>query len=380
MSEQSKIQWCDSTWNPWIGCTKVSEGCKNCYAENSTPTRVARSKGVELWGGTNRQRASKATFEAPLKWNEKPWVCDECGNASGVRPGLSSKPDWCSCVAGHNATFHRRRVFALSLGDIWDKAVPIETLADALDIIRRCPDLDFLLLTKRPENWYRKIKDAHHWLIDHARIDRPITYRDGAAETATWLYYWHANAAIPANVWIGCTVENQEQADKRIPELLKIPARVRFLSVEPMLGPIEFSDVSNRSDAASRLGRNALEGIDWIICGGESGTCARVFNIEWARSVIAQCKAAGVAVFVKQMGSVVQDRNDAGYDGESPREWPMGTDFDDDYFDGGVYQGKPVRVKLRDPKGGNPEEWPSDLRVRETPVTTVSPQSSCQPG
>src|SRR5688572_10058557 len=176
MSENSKIEWTDDTWNGWIGCKKVSPGCQFCYAEQSTPTRVARSKGVELWGGKNRQRSSKSTFEAPLRWNEKPWICNHCGTANtDVAEKQARYCEGCS-VSLYPPARHRRRVFSLSLGDWLDPDVPIEWLADMLDVIRRCPNLDFLLLTKRPENWAKRIEDAAG-ATKHG-------------ETANWLEAW----------------------------------------------------------------------------------------------------------------------------------------------------------------------------------------------
>lgn len=314
---------------------------------------MARANGVELWGGKNRQRSSKATFDAPLRWNEKPWVCDACGTARENSPILETdKPATCKC-GQTDGRFHRRRVFSLSLGDWLDDAAPIEWLADMLDVIRRCPNLDFLLLTKRPEFWRDRIEKAliwseggdvnsKNWLAKHGD-QFPVT------ELGDWLNEW-TGGNPPANVWIGTTVENQEYAD-RIPELLKIPARVRFLSVEPMLEAIDLQYAAfNGTDSLQ-----SIEGIHWVIVGGESGSGARPFNIERARSVVNQCKMAGLPVFVKQLGAYPVT------DEATPDAWPIGTELVE-----GCLENLRL-VKLKDRKGGDIFEWPMDLRVREFP-------------
>jgi protein gp37 len=382
--KNSKIQWTDDTWNPWRGCAKVSPGCKNCYAELSTPVRVARSKGRELWGGTLRDRAKD--FDAPLRWNQKPWICDICGSAhigTEWEPNITTHGGFCKKCES-TTHWHRRRVFSLSLGDWLDDAVPIEWLADMLDVIRCCPNLDFLLLTKRPENWSSRLMEILHRGSKAQSKGGSGTQVTGPFEI--WLIKWLLKMEGPANVWIGTTVENQEYADKRIPELLKIPAVCRFISYEPALGPVDFglelidpiahyvhaADCPNYCDFACGGYETSGGGIDWIIVGGESGSQARPFNVEWARSTMAQSKAAGVACFVKQMGSKPSDRNDAGFEGETTTEWPLGAEISDlNREDTEVFQGKLMRIHLGDKKGGDMAEWPEDLRVREFPIVKV---------
>ena len=145
---------------------------------------------------------------------------------------------------------------------------------------------------------------------------------------------WHflKNPPFP-NIWVGVSVEDQRTADERIPLLLETPAAIRW--------------------------------VDWIVVGGESGPGARPFNIEFARDVIEQCKAAGPRVFVKQLGAYVISRNDTGFEGDTPQSWPMDTRVEDETSE--VYQGAPVRIRLKDRKGGDWSEWPSDLHVREYP-------------
>jgi protein gp37 len=235
-----------------------------------------------VWGpGKPRVRAVPATFNAPLKWNKKPWVCDRCGAARSYQ-GHEKSASACTCISG-NKESHRRRVFSLSLGDWLDPEVPVEWLADMLDVIRRCPDLDFLLLTKRPELWTERMHDAY----------RSYRNTESGMATANWLGEWTRRTPSnpPSNIWLGVSVENQEAADRRIPELLKIPAKVRFLSVEPLLEEVNLEHW---------LIEGGGGGIDWCIVGGESGPNRRDCGVDAIVSVAEQCQADGVPVFVKQ--------------------------------------------------------------------------------
>ena len=261
MSENTKIEWCDHTFNPWEGCTKVSAGCKNCYAE-ARDKRWHGGTAVHWGKGAPRRRTSEGNWKLPLKWNRE-------AEASGVRP----------------------RVFCASLADWLDDEVPIEWLSDLLELIWMTPFLDWLLLTKRPENFDVRMMQvvdlaekmgvcdfAYAWLGQ--KEDRVL--RAVAPEP-------------PENVWIGTTVEDQEQAEKRVPKLLGIPAKVRFLSCEPLLGHVDLVNLD---------GFNILfdAGIDWVICGGESGHEARPMHVEWARELREQCKAVDVPFLFKQWG------------------------------------------------------------------------------
>lgn len=257
MGKTTEISWCDSTFNPWIGCTKVSPACTNCYAET-----LMHRWGKDLWGkGQPRQRTSAANWKQPLAWEKQ-------AAATGIR----------------------RKVFCGSLCDWLDAEVPIEWLADLLDLIRQTPNLDWLLLTKRPELWGERICGATGYWGYEGQIGH-CGATDAWAFGFDWLHF-----RFPANVWIGATVENQEMADKRIPELLKIPARVRFLSCEPLLGPV---------DLLNPCGSKVFwigAGVHLVICGGEGGPHARPMHPDWARSLRDQCKAAGVPFFFKQWG------------------------------------------------------------------------------
>lgn len=217
------------------------------------------------WGkGAPRRRTSEANWKLPMKWQRE-------AVATGVRP----------------------RVFCASLADWLDDEVPIEWLADLLELIEATPHLDWLLLTKRPQNWReRMINVQARMLRDVGEVDD--RYSDGSYQfVKDWLL---GNA--PENVWIGTTVENQEQADLRIPKLLEIPAKVRFLSCEPLLGPVDLAFTC--FNGADSFG--TMPGIDWVICGGESGHGARAMHVEWARSLRDQCKEAEVPFLFKQWG------------------------------------------------------------------------------
>lgn len=323
MSENTKIEWATHSWNPWIGCTKVSPGCKFCYAEHSTPTRVARKAGRELWGkGQARQRTSAAYWKQPAKWNREAYKFAESALGYGTSTGM------------HEAA--RQRVFP-SLCDWLDDEVPFEWFADLMHLIRLTPNLDWLLLTKRPENWKLRIQLANGQLASIGNIEHPDT--DSYLLTAYMLADWLENKP-PENVWIGTSVEDQTRADERIPELLKIPTKVRFLSVEPLLGPIRFSGVPGFNKAGS-IGQEILKNF-WVIIGGESGPGARPCNVDWIRDIVRQCNAASVPCFVKQLGSFsIQER---------------GSQRSRNLFDA--------------KKGGDPSEWPEDLRVREFPKVT----------
>ncbi len=286
MSENSKIEWTDHTFNPWIGCTKVSPGCAHCYAETLMDTRYGRVK----WGkGNPRQRTSDANWKQPLKWNrESAQGCAVCEAPVG------------ECQHENN---RRPRVFCASLADWLDDEVPIELLASLLDLIRQTPNLDWLLLTKRPQN-FRRVEEAGRRLESDGNWD--ILPKDHPAVALhAWIGNWTILKQPPINVWIGTTVEDQERADERIPALLKIPAVVRFLSCEPLLGPVDLKlDFDLISDIAT-ANPNPTR-IHWVICGGESGKDARPMHPDWARSLRDQCAAAGVPFLFKQWGEWTQ--------------------------------------------------------------------------
>ena len=282
MAENSKIEWCNHTFNPWIGCQNVSPGCDNCYAEAMMDARFGRVQ----WGpkGT-RKRTSAANWNKVIKWHDE-------ARLRGVR----------------------YRVFCASLADVFDNKAPHEWRKDLFDLIRKTPRLDWLLLTKRPENM-------------------------AAMLPADW------NEGYP-NVWLGVTTEDQERADRRIPILLNTPAAIRFVSYEPALGPVDFTNLCNghyflnaftgtrwHDAPGDYSGRSDLcHSVDWIIAGGESGPDARCPRKQWFTSVRHQCAAAGLPFFFKQWGEWHHDGNNgvrigksragALLDGREHREFP----------------------------------------------------------
>jgi protein gp37 len=317
MSDETKIQWATHTFNPWEGCTKVSPGCANCYAE----ARNKRFSGGANWGkGKPRRRTTKATWSKPVKWNRD----------SGL---------W--------HTTPRPRIFP-SLCDWLDDEVPIDWLADFLKLIHDTPNLDWLLLTKRPENWQDRIAQAM------VNLDKNwIEGREERGPVGVWLGKWLEAAfphrgmdgTAPSNVWIGFSAENDQYFRERYEHAKKIPTPVLFCSMEPLLGPIDVSWILEDNECANS------HYLDWAIIGGESGRGARFCNVEWIRGITRQCKGMDIPVFVKQLGA---DAREA-----------ITTQMGQPDTDGSSTAVE--RVDLKDSKGGNPAEWPEDLRVREFP-------------
>lgn len=295
MSENSKIEWTDHTFNPWIGCTKVSPGCEHCYADTQDRFRKWTPEG---WGkGKPRKLTSEANWREPVRWNRKALADYDRAN-----PWEQTGP---------SVTVARPRVFCASLADWLDDEVPIEWLTRLLKLIFETPHLDWLLLTKRPGNWNSQL----------VAVKEHIRSGIGGFKVGfyVWLCDWIAGTAFPSHVWIGTTVEDQTRADERIPQLLSIPAKVRFLSCEPLLGPVNVCVWLPWNSKHQAKGLPAvlahqirmtkdIPGIDWVICGGESGPQARPMHPDWARSLSAQCKMAGVAFFMKQMGGIRNKR------------------------------------------------------------------------
>ena len=305
---------------------------------------------AKYWGkGKPRHRTSEAYWKHPAQWELE-------AIKTGIRP----------------------RIFP-SLCDWLDDEVKIEWLADFLRIIHSTPHIDWLLLTKRPENWAKRIIASRNHL----------TSKDASA--ALWLNDWLPKAEMPgmpardgrppSNVWLGVSVEDQTRANERIPILLKTPARVRFLSCEPLLGPLDLAPALDpcapecrRVTTHSDLGMGHWhigtgKSIDWAIGGGESGPGARPCNVEWIRSIVGQCKSAGVACFVKQLGAKPFDPKKA--DNIPARKISHEselTDLDAELFDQMV---SAMVMELNDPKGGDIAEFPEDLKLRQFPLTSV---------
>ena len=284
------------------GCSKVSEGCRNCYAMKqahrfSGPgmaydglTQLVTGKGPQ-WTGV--VCTVPEVLEVPLRWR---------------------KP---------------RRVFVNSMSDLFHEDVPIQFILQVFEVMARCPQHTFQILTKRPE-----------------RMAYCLTYPPDRLVCESAEHHRLLCTMPLPNVWLGTSVEDQAAADERIPHLLRTPAAVRFLSCEPLLGSLDIRQAltyHRRPGEDFGSGGNYLadlRGVDWIIVGGESGPGARPCHTAWIRSLVEQCRAAGMAVFVKQLGArpISPDGHSFG--------WSTGQDR----------------------KGGDPHEWPNDLRVREFPA------------
>lgn len=257
----TKIEWATDTWNPITGCTKISEACQNCYAERMSKRLAGRC-------GYPKDEPFKVTLhperlEEPFGWR---------------------KP---------------RRVFVCSMGDLFHEDVPEKFIYDIWDVMVLNKQHIFLVLTKRPDRMKSFIEK-----VMTNRMNYASTFGNTleGKEARRW-------AQKPVqNIWLGVTAENQARADERIPILLQIPAAVRFVSVEPMLGPVDLSlsdgvDLSMSVGTGLKPGKSYLiNSLDWVICGGETGPGARPMHPDWVRSLRDQCQAAGVPFFFKSWG------------------------------------------------------------------------------
>lgn len=242
MGERTEISWTDSTFNCWVGCTKVSPGCDHCYAEAMMDHRYGRVQ----WGPHGERQRTK-TWGDPLRWQRQ-------------------------AAAFETEHGHRHRVFCASLADVFDNQVPEEWRADLWNLIRKCDRLDWQLLTKRPQNIKKML---------------PPDWGSG----------W-------PHVWLGTTTENQEEADRRVQCLLAVPAAVRFLSCEPLLGMISLYIAHAQWATSPRNLKSEAEVVDWVICGGESGPYRRPMELAWARSIRDQCSTGKIPFFMKQIDKV----------------------------------------------------------------------------
>lgn len=282
MSDKTKIEWTDASWNPVTGCGKVSAGCDHCYAE----TIAHRFAGTPAYPGGFTVTLRPERLDQPLHWQ---------------RP---------------------RRVFVNSMSDLFHAAIPDEYIARVFAVMALAPHHTFQVLTKRPGRMRSLLRTPTFW---HVVAEQGRAHHIGDA------HGWLAVAAMLSgkplpNVWLGVSAEDQRWAGVRIPLQLDTPAAVRFVSAEPLLGPITFADLSPHS---------MLDALDWLIVGGESSHGARPMHPDWARSIRDQCATAGVAFHFKQTGTVLA------------REWGCTA-----------------------AKGGNSSEWPEPF-PREFPPTGV---------
>lgn len=353
MADKSAIEWTNATWNPVRGCTRVSEGCRNCYAERI----AARFSGP----GMPYEGLAESTAQGP-RWN---------GAVRLVPEHLADPLKW----------KRPRRIFVNSMSDLFHEGLSFEEIAAVYAVMAAAAQHTFQILTKRPE---RALAFNRHRFGLETCADSVAREAESSAEIV-WdsrgsnvdLYRAESGSRrevanrrpwpgwpLP-NIHLGVSVEDQTAADRRIPVLLECPAAVRFVSYEPALDAVDFTRLPLRREEGAMAQRqtleresfrpptiNALKGysdngderrIDWVIVGGESGPGARPFDLAWARQIVEQCGAAGVPVFVKQLGSRPVDSSLAGA-GAIPRE-----------------------LSLRDRKGGDPAEWPAELQVRQMP-------------
>jgi protein gp37 len=355
MSTTTGIEWTrgddgtsGKTWNPTTGCTRVSAGCDNCYAVPMTRRLEGAAKGAV--GSGQLRRLGEKYIGLTVRNKRGDWHFNgtvRCHDDMLDAPLRWKKP---------------KRIFVNSMSDLFHKAVPFEFIDRVFAVMALCPQHTFQVLTKRPERMAEYLNDRRDGLGNKTDeciglealalcLDNPTLGAGVKIRARGQLVAW----PLP-NVWLGCSAEDQTAADERIPHLLKCPAAVRFLSCEPLLGDVLLNGViacngyysgpcgSFRWEHDSHPNRNLPldgKGIHWVIVGDESGPRARPTNIDWIRSIVQQCKAAGVPVFVKQLGARPVVKSD--------------------------YTGELVECRCSDRKGGDMDDFPVDLRVREFP-------------
>lgn len=302
MAENSKIEWCHDTFNPWRGCQRVSEGCRNCYAETLSHRNPAT---LGTWGpngkGT-RVVATEAYWRKPLIWNK---VAKESGTRRRVF--CASLADVFEAWDGPMIAANGNRLWwcqgSMSNSPLPSTGLPegcrFATMGDVrerlFDLIDATPYLDWLLLTKRPENIKNMLPPLHD--------TGPCPVSDPDCEGGDGNRHDACEPGIRTNLWVGASVEDQATANERIPHLLQIPVKVRFLSCEPLLGPVDLFEWKSWEidDADDEMGYQTLP-FQWVIAGGESGPNARPMHQDWARLLRDQCQATDVPFLFKQWG------------------------------------------------------------------------------
>jgi protein gp37 len=340
VSTTSSIEWTDKTWNPVRGCSVISPGCVNCYA----------MKQAHRFSGPGKAYAglTKMTKAGP-QWT---------GAIRTVDDALRAPLSWRKPA----------RVFVNSMSDLFHEDVPFDFVCSVFGVMAKASRHTFQILTKRPA----RMREWFAWVDDLGLGP------DGKSRDRGMKYFDHDYRWPLPNVWLGVSVEDQKRADERIPLLLQTPAAVRFISAEPLLGALRIENYLRCDVCKSRYGTHDCQNdalvavgepgpcpygpfVDWVIVGGESGPGARPFDVAWARSIVAQCKAAGVASFVKQLGSValVPSGRRTHFDYRFVKR-AEGRRFKE-------YDGEHWQMNTADRKGGDPLEWPADLRVRQFP-------------
>lgn len=305
MADKSSIEWTDATWNPIVGCSIKSPGCANCYA-------MPMAKRIEAMGGAPHYRDLTTTVKGNAVFTGK----------------VALAPDH---ILTQPLRWKRgRRIFVNSMGDLFHENVPDEWIDKVFAVMALCPQHTFQVLTKRAEQMRAYMESAKARVIrngdTHVSLSTAKSYRSSTVVGGKKAW------PLP-NVWLGVSTERQQEADERIPHLLATPAAVRFISAEPLLGPIRLDLLNRQPDdydrkmpgfaTVEKFYTDVLKGadgiqwkdgyaersdggwdakIDWVIVGGESGSGARPMHPEWARSLRDQCAAAGVPFFFKQWG------------------------------------------------------------------------------
>lgn len=340
----SKIEWTNATWNPLVGCDKCSPGCAHCYAA----TMAKRLRAMAL--------ADIAAGCDPGRKRHYIEAVDEHGRWTGK---LIPVPEALADPLGWKKP---RMIFVNSMSDLFHDAVEAEWIARVFFRMYECQWHTFQVLTKRPSRMAS--------LLSNPRMPHAMAcvgwdmYRERSPERAEYVTVGDLERDIAAawplsNVWLGTSCEDQQRADERIPWLLKTPAAVRFVSAEPLLGPINFEgsvwvgDYMGDPDVPGgtmSFPSRPMPSLDWVIVGGESGHSARACNIAWIRDIVGQCRDVEIPVFVKQLGPMP-------YEGSSP------------YVSGPEAANcKLYELDIDKAKGGDPAEWPEDLRVRQFPA------------
>lgn len=351
MGDRTGIEWTQATWNPVRGCSRISPGCEHCYAETvaarfSGPGQpyegLARRapNGEARWTGT--VRLVPEMLDQPLRWK---------------RP---------------------RRIFINSMSDLFHESLPDDVIDKVFAVMMltarwsRDEEHTFQVLTKRADR-------MRAYVSDERAAERVIACAERFGYLATTVNTEEERAGIKLalakgsvwplpNVWLGVSVENQETADERIPLLLQTPAAVRFISAEPLLGPVDLTHVgehdgrplSSLKDHPCVDDEPGGVGLDWVIVGGESGPKARPMALEWAGAIVDQCRAAEVPCFMKQLGAVPM-MDEAMW--RAAERQPLLRYRNDKRVPEGF-----VPLAFNDRKGSDIDEWPTDLRVRDFPV------------
>lgn len=397
MSSKTGISWTDSTWNPVRGCSRVSEGCRNCYAEAvaarfSGPGQPYEGLAKYVGGVHDTSDGTYKRVEREPRWT---------GEVRVIEHVLDQPLRWT----------RPRRIFVNSMSDLFHESIPYQQIARIFGVMLLAERHTFQVLTKRPDrmaSWFRWIESNPLYLGESAATSK--RYEVGAAASCLAILgntltpeqirgplftAAIAGGVKPApdaairmrwplpNVHLGVSIEDQKTADERIPLLLETPAAVRFVSAEPLLGPVDlagpgflmvngchtFPDGEAMPHLCGGFRSSPCPGsprVDWVVVGGESGPSARPFDVAWARRIVADCREAKVPAFVKQLGArpidperIPHDPNDAPIRGGVAT--PAQLERIAELCEMGM-------VRLRDRKGGDPSEWPQDLRVQEFPA------------